>query len=163
MPKASVEQGSPYYFEEGEYAAILLSVKENHVEFTYKSHHKAVQNGKARVGDKGAFDNWLWEFKLLEGNRAGETITLTTDPKVELEGWSPARVAYEALLGQPLELGQDVDTDLVCGLRARVVIANLEPETRGDRTYYNSRVTDVLPAKDGDDSIDEPDSDEPPF
>ena len=163
MPKAEDVQGSAYYHEDGEFAATLVSVEERHVEFTYKSHHKAVQSGKARVGETGAFDNWEWTFKLLEGARAGETIVLTTDPKIELEGWSPARVAYEALLGEPVEIGQAVDTDLVCGLRCRIVLTHMEPETRGDRTYYNTRVTDVLPARDGDPEGGDEYGDEPPF
>ncbi len=133
---------------------------------TYKERHKAVQNGKARVGDKGSFDQWIWTWELLEGERAGSTIDLKTPPKIELgDFYSAARVAYEALLGQPIEIGEEVDTDLVVGLKARVVIGHLDPETRGDRTYYNSAIKDILPVRDGDADVSSPwdNSDEPPF
>lgn len=163
MPKATTEQGQPYFFEEGEFLAILRSVEERHVDFIYKSHHKAVIKGKAKAGDKSSFDNWEWEFELLEGDREGQTITLTTDPKVELEGYSPARVAYEALQGEALELGQEIDTDLVVGCKARVVLKHEDPKPSGDRTYYNTVIADVLPAHDSQVDGDAMDTDEPPF
>lgn len=163
MAKATAEQGKPYFYDEGEYLAILREVEEKHVDFTYKSHHKAVQNGKARVGDQGGFDQWIWKWELLEGEQAGRTMDVTTEPKVELTGWSPAKSAYEALVGSPIELGQEIDTDLVVGLKARLVLTHLDPRTQGDRTYYETKVTDVLPARDGDEGIDSMYSDEPPF
>lgn len=160
MARATVQQGSKYFFEEGEFLAILREVEEKHVDFTYKSHHKAVQNGKAKAGDPGSFDHWIWKFDLLQGERAGQEITLETDPSVELEGYSMARVAYEALQGEPLELGQDIDTDLVVGMRARLVISHMPERQSGDRVFYDSKITDLLPVRDGDDVEL---SDEPPF
>ena len=161
MAKATVAKGSEYFFEEGQFVARLDEVTEKHVEFTYKAHHKAVQRKPELLGTKSSFDNWEWLWTLLEGPQEGQTITLTTDPKVELEGFSPAKVAFEALQGEPLELDQDIDTDMVVGLKARIVLTHMEADTRGDRTYYNTRVTDVLPLRDGDEDVEL--SDEPPF
>lgn len=162
MPKAPVTQGSAYFLEEGEYLALLRNVEERRTEFTYKSHHKAVQRGTKRVGDTGEVHLWQWTWELLQGPNAGAEVTMETQPTIELEGWSPGRVAYEALMGEPLVLGQDVDTDLVVGLKARIVLTHQAPRQAGDRTFYDTKVTDVLPARDGDEA-DQYQADEPPF
>ena len=162
MPKAEVTQGSAYFLEEGEYLAVLRDVEDRRTPFTYKSHHKAVQRGQKRVGEEGEVHRWKWAWELLEGPNAGAEVILETDPSIELEGWSPARVAYEALQGEALSLGQDVDTDLVVGLKARVVLTHQAPRQAGDRTFYDTKITDILPAKDGDEGS-QYQGDEPPF
>ena len=165
MPKAEVKQGSAYFHEEGEFLAILRGVEDRRVLFTYKSHHKAVQRGTVNVGDEGEIHRWKWTWELLDGPNAGSEIALETDPSIELEGYSPARVAYEALQGEPVQLGQDIDTDLVVGLKARVVLKHMDPRVSGDRTFYDTKVVDVFPAKDGDQDVESPwnGGDEPPF
>jgi hypothetical protein len=164
MPKATVEQGSAYFLPEGEFVAILRSVEDRITKFTYKSHHKAVQSGRQNAGDEGQIHRWKWTFELLSGEKTGSDVVLETDPSIELEGFSPARMAYEALQGEPLELGQDIDTDLVVGMKARLVLKHMPPREAGDRVFYDTKVTDVLPAKDGDESAASPwDGDEPPF
>lgn len=162
MPKAPVTQGSAYRFEEGEFLALLRSVEERRTPFTYKSHHKAVQRGDKRAGEEGEVHRWVWTWDLLEGPNAGGEVTMETEPTIELEGWSPGRMAFEALQGEPLQLGQDVDTDLIVGLKGRIVLAHQPPRQVGDRTFYDTKVTDILPRRDGDEANQYQD-DEPPF
>jgi len=160
MPKSTVEQGRLYFYEEGEFLAILKSVEEKTVEYTAKPHHQAVKKGNARVGDTLSFDQWVWTWELLEGEHGSMEIEFKTDPKIELARRGLALQAWEALTGEPLELGQDVDTDVVVGGKARLVIVHADPETgRDGQTYYRANVGEVLPAGDGASSSNE----EPPF
>lgn len=162
MPKARVEEGSEYFFEEGTFQARMILCKEEHVDFIYKSTHKAVLKGTAKVGEKSSFDKWNWTWELLEGPQRGQTITVDTDPGVSLKGTSLARELYTALLGRDVELDEDIDTDKVEGLRAQIVLTHVEPEPRRDGTgfYYNTRVTDAFSMKPGEDA---PSYDDPPF
>lgn len=162
MPKTEVTQGSAYHLEEGDFLALLREVEDRRVPFTYKSHHKAVQRGDKRAGEEGEVHKWKWVWELLEGPNAGAEVPMETQPTIELEGWSPGRVAYEALIGEPLLLGQDIDTDLVVGGKARIVLTHQAPRNADGRTFYDTRITDILPAKDGDESR-QYQEDEPPF
>jgi len=156
MPKATVKRGRLYFYEEGEFTAILRSVEENTVEYTAKSHHQAVKKGEARVGDTLSFDQWIWTWDLLSGDHGSTEIEFKTNPGIEIARRTLGLQAWEALTGEPLELGQDIDTDVIVGGKARLVIVHEDPETgRDGNTYYRSRVGEVLPLGDSGPAEDE--------
>lgn len=151
MPKTRVEEGSEYFFDEGDFLARMTQCTEEQVDFIYKSHHKAVQRGTAKVGEKGEFAKWTWTWALLEGPQSGSTLDVSTDPGISLKGASFARNIYEALIGHEVELDEDIDTDLVEGLTARIVLTHEDPIPRrdGQGNYFGTRVSDVFNSKDG--------------
>lgn len=148
MVKAVAEEGKPYFFDEGVFLAQLVSVEERRVTYRLRAHHAAVKNGKGNVGDEAFFDQWRWTWELLQGAQAGSRIDVDTDPKIVLEGDSLARDQYEALIGRALELGEQIDTDVVLGAKARLRIVHRDPVARHDGTTgYYTDVTEVLPAQ----------------
>jgi hypothetical protein len=166
MAKATVVEESEYHFEEGWLRARLESVVETKVEFEYKAHHAAVKNGTARVGQKATFDKWRWNFKITAGDSSGDTINVDSDAKVSTRADSVAKVLYESLQGAPVEVGQDVDTDLVEGLVCEVLVAHQAPQKKKDGTlgYYCTIVDARATAADANDSADPWANDsEPPF
>jgi|GEM_PF-5390719 len=160
MPKGTAEQGRTYWQDEGTFPALLKSCEEEVIKYQLKSNHAKVKRGEASVGEWDEFSRWNWTWELLEGDHEATEIVVRTRPSIEIEGKSLAREAYEALSGQQFELGQDYDTDLVVGLKARLVLAHKPPRVDGDRTFYDTEVTEVLPALDEESR---PLYDKPPF
>lgn len=162
MPKGTVSEESEYRYEEGWYRARLESVVEREVEFTYKADSPVVKRGDARPGQQGSFLQWRWTVKFTTGEHTGDTISADTDPKISTRADSLARILYEAFLGRALEVGESVDTDLIEGLHAEVLVSQDPPRMKRDGTkgYYCS-IADAraIGGSVGSDPFD----DEPPF
>lgn len=160
MVKARVEEESEYRYEEGWVKARLASVVEREVTFKYKAYHKAVKDGEAKVGEEGSFTQWRWNFTFGDGGK----IHQDTRNRITTREDDQARRFYEAFLGRPLEIGEEIDTDVIEGLEAWIFISHDDPRDNADGTksYYCS-VTDAK-ALDADTSeLAAAVNDEPPF
>lgn len=148
MPKATMREQSEYALPEDTlFPATLTSVKERRTTFTYKAHHKAVESGRAQVGEEGVVERWVWEFEITDGEfmglRAwGETETaLSTHPDNLVRQWG------EALRGAPFEIGEGLDTDDLIGLPCSITVRHDEPRPRRDGSgmFYGCPVDSVFP------------------
>ena len=158
MPKAILREEADYRLPaDVAFPARLASVKERKTPFTYQAHHKAVQAGRARVGEAGEVVKWVWEFDIIDGDYNCEKAWGETDPKVTSSSDDPVRQWSETLLGRDLELGEELDTDLLVGLPCQIVVRHEEPRARkdGSGNFYGCPVADVFPANS--------EYDEPPF
>lgn len=148
MPKATVREGSDLYPlpEQTVFDAQLLSCTQETVTFTYR-------NGP-NAGQPGSFDKWEWTFVITTpGEYNNIEIKGSTEPKItdanENDGFlALARVYVEALLGRPIQLGEEIDTDDLLGLPCKLTARHEEPRPRkkGDGYWYNVAVDEVYPA-----------------
>lgn len=153
MPKSTVREETAYPLP----ADILLPARLDKVteverSFTYQPHHKAVQNGRAKVGETASFVKWSWEFKITDGEFAGIVAYGDTDAKVTNLDGDPVRQWAETLLGRELSVGEELDTDLLLGLPCKITVTHDEPRPRrdGSGNFYPCPVRDVYPAEDAD-------------
>lgn len=123
MVKSTVSEET-WRHEEGWQTARLESVVEERVKFIYKEHHAAVREGNAKAGDEGGFTKWRWNFTLTSSAYQGDRIRVDTDPRITTQDGDLARIFYEAFKGRALELGEEIDTDLIEGRQAEVLIAH---------------------------------------
>lgn len=141
MPKSTVEEDSPYPIPEN----VLLPLQ-------LQSCEAVTVNYTNKKGDPASFHKWEWTFLVGDGEYAGLTIRGNTEPKVtnasEASFQPLARPLVEALLGRSLELGEEVDTDLLVGLKCQGTVKHLEPRARknGDGFWFNVEVDEVFPA-----------------
>ena len=154
MPKAVAEVETEYRHEDGTWVVVeLRDCVERTVEFVYKASSKAVQNGKAKAGEKGSFDQWRWTFIVRGGIYDGDTFDVDTDPKITSHASNLARIISETFLGEEIEVGQGVDTDLFIGSKIQAQIKNNEPYTKKDGTLgYYSDLRDFAPLGDDQDA-----------
>ncbi|MGE5698334.1 MAG: hypothetical protein ACM4D3_24720 [Candidatus Sericytochromatia bacterium] len=84
MPLATVQsKGSDYAAPEGvPLPARLQAVTYRRTQFEYKPHHRAVQEGTAKVGEIGVVEAWRWEFEVVEGDHKGVRLFGETPPKI---------------------------------------------------------------------------------
>lgn len=152
MPKATVREGSTYRLPTDTlFTGRLTSVADKKVEFTYKAHHAAVKNKKKQVGEKGEVHKWVWTFTILnDGEFYGFDVELETEPAITTLDGDKVREIAETLLGRPVDLGEDFDTDLIVSLPCQFTIAHQEPRTRSDGKgeFYGCEIADVFPAPD---------------
>lgn len=164
MPKAAVTEESPYYHEEGWGDFDLKSVEEREVEYTLKAHHKAVKDGKARIGEKASFVQWSWTFVGRSAGINGDEFEVGTDPKVTTREGDKARLIAEAILGRPLDVGAGVDTDVFEGMSLQAYIKHRPPVEKKDGNMgYYSTLSDFAPKGTHDTDAGPVFSDEPPF
>lgn len=148
MPKATVKEESEYPLPaETVFPARLDKVVEKTVEFTYKAHHAAVKNGRAKVGETGGFTKWQWEFAITDGPYAGMKAWGDTDGKLTNREDDRVRQWSETLLGRELGIGDELDTDLLVGLPCSITVRHDEPVPRRDGTgnFYPCPVDEVFP------------------
>jgi hypothetical protein len=140
MPKSTVQEDDPYPLPENvPFPVELVDCQEDVVNFTKKD------------GSPGSFRKWNWTFNVYDGEFLGTEIKAGTEPKVTTAtdaAFLPlARPIVEALLGRPLEFGEDVDTDLLIGAKALATVKHLEPRPRktGDGFWFNVEVDEIFP------------------
>lgn len=147
MPRATVTEGGDLYPlpEQMIFDGQLLSCDHVDVPFTYKRGDKA--------GQKGTFPKWEWTWVVTNsGEYHGVEVKGSTEPKVtdasDTDFLPLARPVIEALLGRPIALGEDVDTDDLLGLPAKFTVTHQKPRERknGDGFWYNVEVSEVFPA-----------------
>lgn len=143
MPKAAVSEFDPND---------LYPVPENTlVPVQLQGCEQVIINFTKKDGKPGSMVKWEWTFLVYDGDYAGTTLRGTTEPKItnaaERTFLPLARPYVEALLGRDLELGEEVDTDLLIGYKAMATVRHLEPRARknGDGFWYNVEVDEVFP------------------
>lgn len=144
MPLATVQsKGSDYAAPEGvPLPARLQAVTYRRTQFEYKPHHRAVQEGTAKVGEIGVVEAWRWEFEVVEGDHKGVRLFGETPPKITER--NRAGQWIRALLGRDLDAGEDVDTDDLIGLLCQVIVTHQEPRvTSRGSLFHPCPVTDV--------------------
>lgn len=149
MPKATVEEQSEYPLPaDTMFPAQLNKVTENERTFQYKSHHKAVQEGRKKAGEQGSFVKWSWEFGITTGPHAGMTAYGDTDAKITNRADDNVRQWAETLLGREMQIGEELDTDLLIGLPCQVTVRHDDPVPRrdGNGNFYPCPVDEVFPA-----------------
>ena len=174
MPRATAQEVTEadfYPLPEGPlFTAQLISCVEDPVNFTYKKGPKA--------GQPGGFMKWKWTFVIVEGEHLGTELTGSSEPKitsaVDADFLPLARPYVEGLLGRPIEIGEEIDTDDLVGLTCQVSVRHLpkRPRKDGDGYWYNVEIAEVFhpPTGVGEESQDQsgtnpqvPGYDEPPF
>ena len=148
MPKSTVEQFDPSQLypipENVPVPVVLQACEQENVTFTYRQGKKA--------GQEGGFLKWKWTFLVDSGKYAGVQFDGSTEPKVtdstQQEFLPLARPLVEALLGRPLQIGEEVDTDLLVGLHAVATVRHQDPRPRknGDGFWYNVELNEIFPA-----------------
>jgi len=140
MPRSTVHEDDPYPLPENiPFPVQLTDCQEDRVNYTKKD------------GKPGYFDKWNWTFTITDGEYAGTELTLGTEPKVTTAtdaAFLPlARPVVEALLGRPLDFGEEVDTDLLIGGKALATAKHLPPRARkqGDGFWFNVEVDEIFP------------------
>jgi hypothetical protein len=144
--KQTVGEGDNYPLPED----TLLSAKvglviERKTEYLLKEHHKKVKDGKAKVGDKDVFHAWEWPFFITEPGFEGLEVMGTTDPRITSAEGDKPKGWYETILDTTIQLGDDVDTDMLQGLPCIITIKHREPRSYNGRTYYECEIDDVFP------------------
>lgn len=148
MPSGTVIVGSEYRYPEGvQFAGRLVSVKEEKIAFVYKADSAAVKAGRAKAGEKGEFKKWRWTWAFTGEDHKGDTVTSDTDPEVTNSAENKPRQYFETLLGRPMGLGEDFDTDAIVGLPCMFTVLHRDPVVRrdGKGTGYYCDVADVFP------------------
>jgi hypothetical protein len=145
MPSSTMREESAYPLPEDVlFPAELTSVVVRTVEFTYKKGPK--------VGEKGSFDLWVWEFAITGGDYAGMKAWGETEDNLnnleEPKGRAKlVRPWAETLLGRQIEIGENFDTDQVLGLPCKITVKHEEPRPKKDGGFfYGCPVEDVFPA-----------------
>jgi len=148
MPRATVKEGDGYKFPAGlMMPARLDAVTERNTEFLYKAHHKAVERGEAKVGDKGVVTKWRWVFEITEGDYKGEKAYAETNPGLSTAEHDRVRQWGETLMGRTIGLGEDFDTDPLIGTPCIITIRHDEPRpSRDGTTFYPCEVDEVFEA-----------------
>lgn len=149
MPKATVREESEYPLpDQTVFPARLDKVTEKTITFTYKPTHAAVTSGRAKAGDEGSFTKWQWEFAITDGDYAGMTAYGDTPGKLTNREDDVVRQWSETLLGRELQIGEELDTDLLIGLPCSVTVRHEAPVPRRDGTgnFYPCPVDEVFPA-----------------
>lgn len=159
MPGATVREESEYRLPNDViFTGRLDGVKEKSIKFTYKDTHAAVKNGRKKAGEEGQIDKWVWQFTILnEGEFYGKDVELETEPGITMRTDDMCRLAFQALLGRDVELGEDLHTDQVTGLQCRFDILHEPGRERSDGkgTFYGVSIANIYPLAN--------DSDVPPF
>ena len=149
MPRATVGDAPDLYPlpEQTVFDGQLLSCEQINVPFTYKQGPK--------TGQKGSFDKWEWVFAVTTPGYDDLEVKLSTEPRItdasETDGFlSLARPAVEALLGRPIAVGEEVDTDDLLALPCKFTVRHEPPRARkqGDGFWYNVAVDEVFAAGD---------------
>lgn len=140
MPKSTVVEDSPYPIPEDTLVPLeLIKCEAETVEYT-------------KDGKQKSFVKWDWTFRVHSGEYEGQEVRKGTEPKVTNASDSSflplARPVVEALLGRSLDLGEDVDTDLLIGLKAQGSVKHLPPRPRknGDGFWFNVELDELYPA-----------------
>lgn len=145
MVKSTVRNDEPYPIPLDTLVPItLLSVEEVEVPFTYRQGPKA--------GTSSSFKKWEWNTQVHDGEYAGIDVRGSSEPKItnaeSQSGLLPLALPFvEAFLGRSLELGEEVDTDLLVGLYAQATVKHLEPRAKrdGDGFWFNIEVDEIFP------------------
>jgi hypothetical protein len=147
MVKATVVHQDQYRWpEDVMFNGRLVSVEERKQDFTYKEHHQAVKNGKAKVGELGQVVTWQWWFKFEGGADDGEKIRIETRPGITNREDDRGRQIAETLLARQLQLDEEFDSDSIVGLPCRFTIRHQEPVEKRDGTMgYYCEIGDVFP------------------
>ena len=122
----------------------LNSVEVRCIDFTYKKGPK--------VGQKGSFDLWKWEYEITEGEYQGLRAWGETEADLnnleEPRGRAKlVRPWAETLIGRQIAIGEDFDTDQVLGLPCKFTVTHEEPRAKADGGfYYGCPVEDVFPS-----------------
>ena len=104
-----------------------------------------------KTGKPDGFLKWEWTFLVNDGEYAGTTLRASTEPKVTsslVDGFpGPALPIVQALLQRELQIGEEVDTDLLIGLTAQCTVRHLDPRPRknGDGFWYNVELEEIFP------------------
>lgn len=143
MPRSTVVEDDPYPLPKDTLFPVrLISCESVAVPFTKKT--------GADAGKASSFTKWEWVFEVEDGDFVGTQFKASTEPKVTTATESAflplARPVVEALLGRPLEMGEDVDTDLLVGGHAMATVRHLEPKARknGDGFWFNVELDEIF-------------------
>lgn len=127
--------------------ARVKEVAERRTPFEYKAHHKAVQNGRAKIGEKGEVVRWRWVFQLTDTEYQGLTVDGETDPKISTAEGDRARLWYETILDTQIQVGDNFNTDLLHGVPCVITVRHGEPrQKKTGGLFYPCEVEDVFPA-----------------
>lgn len=157
MPKATKTEAVKWRFSPDEYYPCELeSVEEVSHDYTNK-----------KTGKPAVFTKWEWKYKIVDGDHEGLTLYGDTPAEYTNDENDKVRAWAETLMGRELDLGEDLDTDLIIGLPCLVSVRNDEARQKKDGTYfYPCPVDEVLPRTTGPSSGGNPWSGgngEPPF
>lgn len=149
MPKSVVAEESPYPIPLDTLVPLKLeSVELVKIDYTVKSGRNA--------GKPAVFVKWEWTFGVTDGEYAGLTIRGNSEPKITSQDEPSgslhlARPWVEALLGRPIELGEEIDTDDLIGLPAVGTVEHLPPRPKkdGSGNWFNVGVDELFPASMG--------------
>lgn len=144
--KATVVEASNYPIPEDTLVPVRLdAVNYIEVPFVYKK--------GAKMGQEGVIQKWEWEFIAHDGEYAGLSLRGNSEPRItsadESSGFLKlARPWVEALLGRPLELGEEVDTDDLIGLRGQGTAHHVEPRPKkdGEGFWFNVELDELFPS-----------------
>jgi hypothetical protein len=151
MPRATVGDAPDLYPlpEQTVFDGQLLACEAINVPFTYKK--------GPREGQPGSFDKWEWTFVVNAPGQEydGLEVKGSTEPRItdatETDGFLMlARPWVEALLGRPIQVGEDVDTDDLLALPCKFTVRHEPKRARkqGDGFWYNVAVDEVFAAGD---------------
>ncbi len=149
MPRATMKEESAYALPSDTlFDGQLNAVKIKTIEFTLKK-----DRGLKKQGEKDSFDIWEWEFEVTAGAYKGTRCWGTTESELNNleEPRSRSKLVRpwaETLLGRQIAIGEDFDTDQICGLPCKFTVTNEEPVERkdGNGFYYGCSVEDVFPS-----------------
>ena len=146
MPASTMREESAYPLPED----MLFAGRLNKVEVRNIS--GVTKSGK-NVGKSYDFNVWEWEFEVTEGDFAGIKVRGTTEDHLnnleEPRGRTKlARPWSETLLGRPIQIGENFDTDTtIVGLPCKFTVKHEEPRPKTDGGFwYGCEVEDVFPA-----------------
>jgi hypothetical protein len=149
MPKSTVQDESPYPVP----LDTLVPLKLESVEFVKIDY---ITKSGPNAGKPGVFTKWEWTFSVHDGEYAGLTIRGNSEPKITSQDEPSgnlhlARPWVEALLGRPLDLGEEIDTDDLIGLPAvgTVLHAPPRPKKDGNGNWFNVELDELFPASMG--------------
>lgn len=144
MPRSTMREDSLYPLPENQlFPAELTSVTVRTINFVHKKGDKA--------GMADSFDKWVWEFRITNGEYQGLKVRGETEPELttltEQRGISkPVRPWAETLLGREIQVGEELDTDVLLGLPCQITVTHMEPRPKADGGFwYDCPVEDVLP------------------
>jgi len=139
MPKAVKKEATMYRFDEDVlYPCELSSVEEKRIPYRIKNGPKA--------GQQSEFVKWEWQFKIVAGESEGLTIYGDTNAEYTNDENDRVRAWAETLLGREMEIGEELDTDLLLGLPCMVTVKHDTPREKRDGTmFYPCPVAEVFP------------------
>jgi hypothetical protein len=158
MPRATARDESEYPLPADELLpAVLQSVTEKTTKFTWKPHHKAVQEGREKAGTEGVIEKWEWTFSITDGEYAGLRAWGETPPFLSTREDNKVGQWGTALRGGGAEnayqVGDAIDTDDLVGLPCMITVQHdpPRPKANGDGNFYGCPVHSVFPANSADD------------